>query len=463
MKKVITVFLFILFCCSSYSFGKIVEQDSSLQSRNIQQQLFVYEYIKANEPKDGFESSNQVLNFMKNLSNAWAETVSNQSEVYKRFNTYAPMWAVYTLFKNQLPAGSKCLVYSEIALPSFIKDVAFLKEQLQNKNANLTEAAFLIRTANLSWAVTQPLTYSCDLKAEQWQSLKEATANYPSIIQKYLEANALPNTKTEEYRQSYQKVLSTAKAIQPYIDLQNKIYQNEFPDVFAELAAEFPNSGSYRYIYVEIAKNLFEKYKNRNETDLAFATLDLLARNTSEESLSRNELRSMYTEADPRLGPSRFESVNTKVSSELSVSDSKQRLTGKYFNAQRGKYVQLNIPSDEIVLLDFWSVSCGPCIDEIPKLNDLAKQYGDTIRLISVNNDLLYGSTKEELQKFVAEHNIQYPVILDTEQKNLMQKFGVNGWPARFLLNEEGYFFEVPVENRIKLSLSEIENCLKAN
>ncbi|HEX6981436.1 MAG TPA: hypothetical protein VF181_01640 [Balneolaceae bacterium] len=81
---------------------------------------------------------------MKNLSDKWAQTVSNQSEVYKRLNTYVPMWTVYTLFNKELPEGSKCLVYSKMALPSFVNDVEFLKDQLQKENANLTEAAFLI-------------------------------------------------------------------------------------------------------------------------------------------------------------------------------------------------------------------------------------------------------------------------------------------------------------------------------
>lgn len=143
-------------------------------------------------------------------------------------------------------------------------------------------------------------------------------------------------------------------------------------------------------------------------------------------------LRSMYTETDPRLGPSRFESINKSNSSSLTLSEEKQRLTGKYFDARKGKYAQLNIPDDQVVLLDFWSVSCGPCIDEIPTLNDLANKYDDKIKLISINNDLLYGSNKEKLAKFIADHDIQYPVILDTKQQNLMKRFGVSGWPARF-------------------------------
>ncbi|HEX6981437.1 MAG TPA: hypothetical protein VF181_01645 [Balneolaceae bacterium] len=191
--------------------------------------------------------------------------------------------------------------------------------------------------ANLTWAVAQPLTYSCNLKSEQWKSLNKAIDDYPGIIQNYLDAKALP--ATEDYRQSYQKVLSMAKAMQPFIKLQDKIYKNKLSDVFAILAAEFPTSENYRYIYVEIAKKLFEKYKKRDKTDLAFATLDLLARNTSEESLSRNELLSMYTETDPRLGPSRFESINIRESASLTESNKKKRLTGEYFDAQSGKYV----------------------------------------------------------------------------------------------------------------------------
>lgn len=463
MEKITTVFLVLLFSCPSFSFGQTAKQDSSLQKRNNQQQLFVYEYIKAHEPRDGFETSDQVFNFMKEVSEHWAETVSNQSEVYQRLNAYVPMWAVYTLFKNELPEGSKCLVYSKMALPSFVQDVAFLKNQLQKGNTNPTEAAFIIRMANLDWAATQPPTYSCRLNNEQWQSLKKAIDEYPDIIQRYLNAGDLPETNTEDYRQSLQRVQSAAETAQTFLALQDKIYQKKFSDLFARLAAEFPNARGYRYLYREIARQLYQTYKDRRETDLAFATLDLLARNTSEENLPRNELRSMYTETDPRLGPSRFESINAKQSTSLILSNQKKGLTGRYFDARSGEYVQLNFPSDQMVVLDFWSVSCGPCIEEIPKLNDLSQNYGDKITLISINNDLLYGSNKEELVEFVAEHNIRYPVILDTQLTNLMQDFDVAGWPARFLLNENGYFFKEPVENRTKLSLNEIESYLETH
>jgi|GEM_PF-6199481 len=463
MKKIIAVLLAFFICLPIITFGQLAKQDSSLKGRNLQQQLFAAKYVKEHQPENGFDTPYQVLNFMKELSGKWQQVVSNQSEVYKRINSYVPMWAVHALFNTALPNGSECSVYSEIALPAFIKDVAFLKNQLEKENTNLTESAFIIGIANLDWAVTQLPTYKCDLNKTAWQNLKNAIAEYPDIVQSYLDKETLPSTKTEQYRKSYQNVLAEAKTTQTFIKLQDKIYQNELAELFASLAAEFPNAGNYRYIYGEIAKNLWKKYNKRNETDLAFATLDLLARNTSEETLSRNKLRSMYAETDPRLGPSRFESINTSNSSSLTLSEEKQRLTGKYFDAQKGKYVQLNIPNDQMVLLDFWSVSCGPCIDEIPKLNDLAKKYDDKIKLISINNDLLYGSNKEKLEDFVAKHNIQYPVILDTDQKNLIKQFGVSGWPARFLLNKEGYFFKEPVENRIKLSVSEIERFLKEN
>ena len=192
MKTIKRCILCLAFMSFSISMSYSAEQDSSLQFRNLRQQTFAYEYIKNHEPESGFESPQEVLNFMQDLTKAWAQSVANQSKVYQYLNSYVPMWAVHTLFKNELPSGSVCLIYSKIALPSFIKDVNFLKSQLQTKNANLTEAAFLIRISNFDWAATQLPTYRCHLENGQWRNLKNAVINFPDIIQSYLDADALP-------------------------------------------------------------------------------------------------------------------------------------------------------------------------------------------------------------------------------------------------------------------------------
>lgn len=461
MKTIKTCLLCLVFMSFSISVSYVAELDSSLQFRNIRQQTFAYEYIKNHEPESGFESPQEVLNFMQDLSKAWAQAVANQSKVYQRLNSYVPMWAIHTLFKNEIPSGSECLIYSKIALPSFIKDVDFLNSQLQTKNTNLTEAAFLIRISNFTWAATQLPTYRCHLEDDQWRNLKNAVINFPDIIQSYLDAEALPASKPDEYRQSYKKVQSAAVSARPFIELQDKIYQNKLSDAFANLSAQLPASDNYRYIYVEIGKRLFQEYKDNNQIELAFSTLDLLARNTSEERLSRRELRSMYEETDPRLGPAKFESIITNQSGSIGKSQQRQNLSGSFFDARSGTQVALESFENQFLVIDFWSVSCGPCIEEIPALNNLANKYRNKATLISINSDLIYGFNKEDLQEFVANHGIEYPVLLDTKETKMMQRFGVGGWPTRFLLSKEGYFYMEPVEKRTKLSLREITNFLK--
>lgn len=197
MKKLIAVLLSFLFCLPKITVGQLAKQDSSLKGRNLQQQLFASKYIKEHQPENRFKTPGQVLSFMKELSGEWQEVVSNQSENYKRFNTYVPMGAVHALSNTELPNGSECIIYSEIVLPSFIKDVAFLKNQLQKENANLTESAFIISMPNLDWPVTQPPTYECNLNKTTWQSLKNAITEYPDIVQSYLSKGALPSTKAD--------------------------------------------------------------------------------------------------------------------------------------------------------------------------------------------------------------------------------------------------------------------------
>ena len=460
MKTIKTCILCLALISFFFSVSYSAEQDSSLQFRNLRQQTFAYEYVKNHEPESGFESPQKVLDFMQDLSKAWAQAVTNKSKVYQYLNSYVPMWVVHTLFKNELPSGAVCLIYSKISLPSFVRDVDFLNNQLQTKNTNLTEAAFLIRISNFDWAATQLPTYRCHLENDQWRNLKNAVTKFPDIIQSYLDAEAFPATNPDEYRQSYKRVQSAALSARLFIELLDKIYQNKLSDAFENLSAQLPASDNYRYIYVEIGKRLFHEYKNIDKIELAFATLDLLARNTSEEMLSRRELRSMYEETDPRLGPTRFESIVANQSGLIVMSQQHQNLSGSFFDARSGTQVALEAFENQFFVLDFWSISCGPCIEEIPVLNDLANKYRNKATLISINSDLIYGFNKEDLQEFVENHGIEYPVLLDTEKTKMMQQFGVGGWPTRFLLSKEGYFYMEPVEKRTKLSLREIVNFL---
>jgi len=453
-KKLLFSFVLIFIFLES---SNATTKDSILSSRGFHQQMFLVEYIKQNEPTTGFETDTDVLNFLQNSSKKWVSLVPNQSESYKRMDIYSIMWATEKLFKNKLPLNSKCLIYSKIALPSFISDIEYLKEKLKSNNSNTINAANLIRMSSLTWATNQPPTFNCELKYEQWKKSTKLIYEYPDIIQEYLDSDLVKNSITESKYKTLKRVHLSAKSIIPILKLQDKLYENKLDELFGDLNSRIDNSGDDLYMYVLIGKNLFEKYLNNLQIDKAYAVLDLLAKNTSNNSLSRIELKELYAKVAKEEGLQRFNDI-AKKKEILILSNLHKDLDLKLFDATNNEYFSNIKFKNKLIILDFWSVGCGPCIKKIPNLNLLYEKNKDYVTLISINSDLKL--KLEELQKFIKNKGINYPVLVDSNQANLMKKFNVTGWPAYFLIDSNGFFFKEPIENRIKLSLDEIEEYL---
>jgi len=456
-----SIYFSVVIILTVFSVSKATEQDSSLQYRGLRQQIFTVNYIKKNEPPNGFSSDLEVLNFMQELSNSWANKVSDQAERYKQLDIYCTMWALYSLFQNELPEGAKCLVYSEIGLPSFLADIGYLEEQLDGESPDLVEAAYLIRKSNISWAVSQEPTYSCSLDSEIWNELKNMLLKYPDIIQQYIDSELVQNSLDIKYYKSFTNVQAAAKNYFPFLELRDRIYKDELNDAFVKMAAEIPKSNNFLYIHVYIGRQLFEKFLYQNQPDLAFATLDLLARNTSDKTLPRDELQTMYLRVDSEKGIERFNTINNTKPPLLVKGQKHQNLNFNLLDATGGQQMSSSDIEQELIIIDFWSISCKPCIENIPDLNLLAQKYKDSVILISVNSDLVRGVSLDVIQKFIQKRGFEYPVLIDTEESKLMEKYGVNGWPVYFLVDKEGYFYQDPVEKRITLSIEEIDNYLK--
>ena len=56
--------------------------------------------------------------------------------------------------------------------------------------------------------------------------------------------------------------------------------------------------------------------------------------------------------------------------------------------------------SGQIVIVDFWSTSCIPCMRELPHLVELAKEYPEKVACISFNLDYI-GLKKKPAEKYV--------------------------------------------------------------
>lgn len=91
--------------------------------------------------------------------------------------------------------------------------------------------------------------------------------------------------------------------------------------------------------------------------------------------------------------------------------------------------------SGKVIIINFWATWCAPCVKEMPSFEALYRRYrskGLTLLAVSLDKD---GSAK--IQKFVDQHKLSFPVLLDTEgvAEKLYPSFTI---PFTYVIDKQG-------------------------
>lgn len=106
-----------------------------------------------------------------------------------------------------------------------------------------------------------------------------------------------------------------------------------------------------------------------------------------------------------------------------------------------GSEVDFSEYRGQVVLVNFWATWCEPCIRETPALQAAYAQYRDDgLMIVGVNltdDELLQGNTIEDVQAFVEQFDVEYPIALDMEG-TATRAFRVFPLPTSFFIDPQG-------------------------
>jgi peroxiredoxin len=105
----------------------------------------------------------------------------------------------------------------------------------------------------------------------------------------------------------------------------------------------------------------------------------------------------------------------------------------------RGNTVTLESLRGKVVVLNFWTKTCGPCLEEMPDLAELAQvlKGRSDVAVVTVSTDDGPEDVKPTLQT-VLHGDPPFPVLFDPSASVVTGKFGTHLFPETWFIDKHG-------------------------
>ena len=119
-----------------------------------------------------------------------------------------------------------------------------------------------------------------------------------------------------------------------------------------------------------------------------------------------------------------------------SFSDTKTPALNFTLKHLDGTTASLQDFSGKVVLLNFWATWCLPCIQEMPDMEKLWREYKDAgLVVLGVSND--DAGKRKRVETFINKVNLSFPILLDPDS-TVSELYNVSAIPVSYLIDRNG-------------------------
>lgn len=194
------------------------------------------------------------------------------------------------------------------------------------------------------------------------------------------------------------------------------------------------------FLPIKIRKTVKDTLTNMNYSSDFNISDVLIGNQVTNNDLKKLTLLASYNEESPALNKNADDLIGQAVPDLIFRTFSSQDLNLDRFN-------------NKVVLLDFWELWCGPCLNSLPKIHELSKKY-ESQNFIAIG---ITSSKIEEVNKYLSVNGIEFEQA--SSNSKVSNFFKVNSYPRYILIDKKGiirfiyYGFSEDLESKIKSML----------
>ena len=381
------------------------------------------------DKRDQAQSLAEIDSLIQEVQQAWAEEAKGRYGDQTHLYSGDYLFFLFNPTSRRINPDRLRHVVEKHQLPAFVHEYNQLRQRPDFEKAIQISASRNMFLHPLRYELPKPL----------WSSVRKIFESMPLTIEKYLTTVEFEDERTRKQLELMKWDLPQHRPLWATLDL---LYLGSLDSAFKKLKASFNQNNSGWFVTIGI--RLADKFAGEKRLEVGFDVLDYMI-GALDKPLSprhRSALLQAYVRLDQKNGEIRFQK-QVGPRGEIKTPPKKQalKLTGAYKDLTSGRIINLESLSGKIIFIDFWATWCGPCRSEIPDLIAFSERHKgrEDFVFISVNGDpVTSGSGEQYVKEFLQIIQINYVVLLDDPKSSLAGRFGVSGWPSKFLLNKKG-------------------------